>query len=167
MKTAQFWEIIEASIQQKNSIDKNEQGDALLAILSKLNHTQILGFHTKLEELKKSLNSPEFNNVAFMMKYGDNRMASSGFKNWVVALGREHYEKATSSPTHLLTLEDSKLFAGGRAYLNDLDLVASVAYDEVSKEGDPEWYTFVQNHRRLQQLNKSQGNEMELDELEP
>ena len=33
MKSTQFWEIIETSIQQKNTIDKSEQGDAILAIL--------------------------------------------------------------------------------------------------------------------------------------
>ena len=62
-----------------------------------------------------------------------------------------------------MTLDDPNLFVAGRAYLNDLDLVTSVAYDQISKEGDPEWYVFVQKHRRLQQLNKNQEQDNELE----
>ena len=163
MKTAEFWNLINTSIEQKNSIDKNEQGDALLEILMKLNAQKILGFHNTLTELKKGLDKPEFNDIAFMMKYGDNNTALSGFKNWVVALGEEHYRKAKQSPAHLLTLDDPNLFVSGRAYLNDLDLVTSIAYDQISKEEDPEWHLFVKNHRRLKQLNKNQEQDNELE----
>ena len=163
MKTSEFWNLINTSIEQKNSLDKNEQGDALLEILVKSNVQQILDFHNTLTALKKDLETPEFNDIAFMMKYGDNKTALSGFKNWVVALGEEHYRKAKQSPAHLLTLDDHNLFVAGRPYLNEIDLVASVAYDQVSKEQDPEWYVLVQKHRRLQQLNKNQEQDNELE----
>ena len=52
MKTAEFWNLINTSIEQKNSIDKNEQGDALLEILMKLNAQKMLGFHNTLTESK-------------------------------------------------------------------------------------------------------------------
>jgi hypothetical protein len=164
MKSTQFWEIIETSIHQKNTIDKSEQGDAILAVLSKLYPQEILGFHHKLESLKQDLNTAEFNDIAFMMKYGDNRTALSGFKNWVIALGKEHYQKAKKSPSHLLTLDDPKLFVAGRAYLNDLDLLASVAYDDVSKEDDLSWYAVLQKDRRMKQLNKEQNIDIELEQ---
>jgi hypothetical protein len=148
---------MEKSIQQKNSVDKNAQGDALLSILIMLNHNQIVSFHHKIGELKKDLNTPAFNDIAFMMKYGDNRTASSGFKNWVISLGENHYKKTKQSPAHLLTLDDPKLFVMGRAYFNELDSIAPMAYDYVSKYGDIEWYALVQNHRRLEQLEKGKN----------
>jgi hypothetical protein len=164
MQTKQFWELIEASNQQKNTIDKNDQGDALLEILTKFDKDKILGFHLKLAELKKELNTPFFNDIAFMMKYGDNRIALSGFKNWVIALGEEHYEKTKKSPPHLLTLDDSKLFVAGRAYLNELDCIPKVAYEDIAKEDDLDWYEFEQKHRRLEQIKKNQNQDKEKDQ---
>lgn len=156
METEEFWKHIEASNQQKNSVDKNDQGDALLEILTQLDKDKILGFHLKLTELRKELDTPFFNNIAFMMKYGDNKTALSGFKNWVVALGEKHYEKTKKSPTHLLTLDDPKLFVVGRAYLNELDCIPKVAYEDIAKEDDLDWYAFEQKHRRLEQIKKNQ-----------
>ncbi|PQJ76486.1 DUF4240 domain-containing protein [Polaribacter glomeratus] len=158
METTQFWDIIEKSIVQKNSIDKNEQGDAILEILTTLKQNQILGFHQKLTDLKRELNTPQFNEIAFMMKYGDNRTALSGFKNWVISLGENHYKKTKQSPAHLLTLNDPKLFVVGRAYLNELDGLPQIAYEDNRTESDLEWYAFVQKHRRLQQIENNQNH---------
>ncbi|MBN8640680.1 MAG: DUF4240 domain-containing protein [Flavobacteriales bacterium] len=141
----QFWGLIQQSIEQKNSIDKNEQGDCLMEILTDLPVEQIAGFHNRMLQLREELNSPLMRDIAFMMKFGDNNHAFQGFKNWVISLGEEHYQKAKNSPAYLLTLSDENLFVVGQAYFQDLNFVASGAFfDKTDLEFD-DWHIALQN----------------------
>jgi hypothetical protein len=136
----QFWKIIQQSIEQKPSEDKNEQGDCLMEILTNLSVEQIAGFQNRMLQLREELNSPLMRDIASMMKFGDNNHAFEGFKNWVISLGEEHYNKAKNSPAYLLTLSDENLFVVGQAYFQDLSFVASGAFfDKTDLEFD-DWY---------------------------
>ena len=135
----QFWRLIERSIQEKNSFDKNEQGDCLMDILKNESIENIAGFHNRMIQLREEINLPMMKDIAFMMKYGDNEHAFEGFKNWVISLGEKHYNKAKLSPAHLLTLKDENLFVVGRAYFQDLNFVASGAFFEKTDLDFLEW----------------------------
>jgi len=140
----QFWKLIHQSIEQKQSIDKNEQGDCLMEILTSLSVEEIAGFHNRMIQLREDLNSPMMRDIAFMMKFGDNDHAYQGFKNWVISLGEEHYLKAKNSPAHLLTLSDENLFVVGQAYFQDLNFVASGAFFEKTDLDFDDWHNAIQ-----------------------
>ena len=130
MKEKEFWKYINLSLEQKPSEDKNEQGDRLMEILTDLPIEQIAGFHNRMLQLRDELHSNMMRDIAFMMNFGDNDHAYKGFKNWIISLGEEHYNKAKKSPAYLLTLNDENLFIVGQAYFQDLNFVASGAFFE-------------------------------------
>lgn len=156
----QFWDLIERSINEKNSIDKNEQGDCLMNILAAQPVDKIAGFHNRMLLLREDLKSPMMRDIAFMMKYGDNEQAYEGFRNWVIALGETYYGKAKNSPAHLLTLDDPKLFVVGSAYFQDLNFVAQAAYFEKTDKDFGDWYLALENER---QPNKERKLELKKD----
>ena len=141
----QFWELIQQSIEQKNSIDKNEQGDCLMEILNNLSVEEIAGFHNRMLHLRGELNSNMMRDIAFMMKFGDNDHAYQGFKNWVISLGEGHYLKAKNSPAYLLTLNDENLFVVCQAYFQDLNFVASGAFFEKTDLEFDDWHKALEN----------------------
>lgn len=150
----QFWELIQESIEQKNSIDKNEQGDCLMEILTNLPVEQIAGFHNRMLHLRDELNSNMMRDIAFMMKFGDNDHAYQGFKNWVISLGEEHYLKAINSPAYLLTLGDENLFVVGQAYFQDLNFVASGAFFDKTDLDFDDWYKALKDDKEASQNRK-------------
>ncbi|WP_299111996.1 DUF4240 domain-containing protein [uncultured Winogradskyella sp.] len=145
MKEQKFWDIIEQSINEKKSVDKNEQGDALLRILCKYPVNDIAKFQKRLVKLRDEIDSPMLRDIAFMMKFGDNDHAFTGFKNWVISLGKEKYEKAKKSPAYLLTLDDPNLFVVGQAYLPDLNYVSQSAFFEKTNLDFDDWYLALKN----------------------
>ncbi len=150
----QFWKLIHQSIEQKQSTDKNEQGDCLMEILTSLSVEEIAGFHNRMIQLREDLNSPMMRDIAFMMKFGDNNHACQGFKNWVISLGEEHYLKAKNSPAHLLTLSDVNLFVVGQAYFQDLNFVASGAFFEKTDLDFDDWYKALKDDKKASQNRK-------------
>lgn len=150
----QFWELIQQSIEQKPSEDKNEQGDCLMEILTDLPVEQIAGFHNRMLQLREKLNSPLIRDIAFMMKFGDNNHAFQGFKNWVISLGEDHYKKAKNSPDHLLTLSDENLFVVGQAYFQDLNFVASGAFFDKTELEFDDWYKALKDDKEASQNRK-------------
>jgi len=128
MSEEKFWKLIEQSNQEKKSVDKNEQGDALQEILQNFSESEIVGFHARMLMLKEKLKTLFMREIAFMMKYGDNDQAFDGFVNWVIVLGKAHYLKAQNSPPYVLTLDDPELFVVGKPYFQDLNYVALSAY---------------------------------------
>ncbi|HNP66262.1 MAG TPA: DUF4240 domain-containing protein [Aequorivita sp.] len=164
----QFWDLIDRSINEKNSIDKNEQGDCLMNILAKQPIDKIAGFHNRMVLLREALRSPMMGDIAFMMKYGDNEHAYEGFRNWVISLGEGHYGKAKDSPAHLLTLVDPKLFVVGRAYFQDLNFVAQAAFFEKTGKDFGDWYLALEkegqpNKERILEIKKRRDNEQDLN----
>lgn len=162
----QFWDLIERSINKKNSIDKNEQGDCLMDILANQPVDKIAGFHNRMVFLREELRSPMMWDIAFMMKYGDNEHAYEGFRNWVIALGEVHYRKAKNSPAHLLTLKDPNLFVVGRAYFQDLNFVAQAAFFEKTDKDFGDWYLTLEKERqpnkeRILEIKKRRDNEQD------
>jgi len=132
-----FWNLIERSINEKNSIDKSEQGDCLLYILAKLSVEEIVGFHKRMMVLRKELDSSILKDIAYTQGY-ENDHAYEGFRNWIISLGKDYYLKAKESPMFLLTIKDETLFVAHRSYFPDLNFVASGAFYE--KEGlDADW----------------------------
>lgn len=139
MNKETFWNIIEGSIQEKDSIDKNEQGDYLLDILKQYSIDDIVGFHKLVVEYREQINTPFMRDIAYMMKFGDNDHAYEGFLNWVIALGEAHYQRAKESPSYLLTLDDPKLFVVSQAYFPDLSLTAVASYLEKTDNDISDW----------------------------
>ncbi len=158
-----FWNLIEESITMKNSTDKNDQGDTLMYLLTKFPIDQIVGFHNRAKSLREEIESPMMKDIAFMMKYGDNEHAYRGFKNWVISLGEEHFQKAKNSPAHLLTLKDPSLFVVCRAYFEDLDFVSSGAYYTISKEKDADWNTVLKRETRTKELDQKSKDDHEIE----
>lgn len=145
----QFWNFIERSIQEKNSVDKNEQGDCLMDILTSQPTVTIAGFHNRMICLREELRSPMMKDIAFMMKYGDNEHAYEGFRNWVIALGESHYKKAKNSPAYLLTLKEPNLFVVCRAYFQDLNFVAQAAFFEKTDKDFIDWELALESDRQI------------------
>lgn len=141
----EFWKYIAQSIEQKPSEDKNEQGDCLMEILTDLPVEQIAGFHNLMLHLREELNSHMMRDIAYMMNYGDNDHAYQGFKNWVISLGEEHYNKAKNSSAYLLTLKDENLFVVRRAYFQDLNFVSSGAFFDKTGLDFDDWYKALEN----------------------
>lgn len=141
----EFWKYIDQSIEQKPSEDKNEQGDCLMEILTNLSIEQIAGFHNRMLHLREELNSHMMRDIAYMMNYGDNDHAYQGFKNWVISLGEEHYNKAKNSPAYLLTLKDENMFVVCQAYFPDLNFVASGAFFEKTDLDFDDWHQALKN----------------------
>jgi len=164
----EFWKYIAQSIEQKESLDKNLQGDCLMEILANLSVEKIAEFHNRMLHLREELNSPMMRDIAFMMKFGDNDHAFQGFKNWVISLGEEHYQKAKNSPAYLLTLSDENLFVVGQAYFQDLNFVASGAFfDKTDLEFD-DWHKALENdidasqdRKLLKKSDKSKDQDLE------
>jgi hypothetical protein len=150
MDENRFWEIIEQSRREKNSIDVNEQGDSLLSILQSLPEKSIVQFHARMLVLREQLKTPFMRDIAFMMKYGDNDTAFEGFVNWVIVLEKAHYYKALNSPPYLLTIEDPKLFVVNRPYFPDLSLVAPTAYLEKHDGDMTDWVRALMNLMRTE-----------------
>ena len=150
----QFWELIKESIKYKESFDKNLQGDCLMEILTDLPVEQIAGFHNRMLQLRGEINSPMMRDIAFMMKFGDNDHEFQGFKNWVISLGKEYYQKAKNSPTHLLTLSDENLFVVGQAYFQDLNFVSSGAFFDKTDLDFDDWYKALKDDKEASQNRK-------------
>lgn len=134
-----FWDIIERSIQEKESIDKNQQGDSLLDILKEHPVQDIVSFHKRVIKLRERINSDFMREIAFMLKFGNNNHAYEGFLNWVIALGKAHYQRAQKSPAYLLTLDDPNLFIVGQAYFPDLSLTGVGSYIEKTDKAITDW----------------------------
>jgi hypothetical protein len=98
------------------------------------------GFHHRMLLLKDSLKSPLMRDIAFMMGYGDNDTAYGYFLNWVIALGKEHYQKALKSPAYLLTLDNPELFVVGQSGFEDLDYVAQATFFEKTDLDFTDWH---------------------------
>lgn len=145
MNEERFWNVIEQSRREKNSIDMNGQGDSLFFVLQTLPVKHIAEFHARMLVLREQLKSPFMREIAYMMKYGDNDTAFEGFVNWVVALGKAHYYKALNSPPYLLTIDDPKLFVVNRPYFPDLSSVAQEAYLQVTNGDLFDWLTALKN----------------------
>ena len=139
MKTETFWKLIAQSIEEKDTLDKNDQGDRLMEILTPLDTKTVVGFHKRMVELRKALDFPMMRDIAFMMGYKENPTAYEGFRNWVISLGEAHYKKAKKSPAHLLTLKDPNLFVVGRPYFPDLNFVSSGAFYTKTDKGILDW----------------------------
>lgn len=145
MNTQTFWNIIEQSIREKGSVDKNEQGDSLHEILQKYSVQDIISFHNHVIEHREQINTDFMRDIAFMMKFGDNDHAFEGFLNWVIALGKAHYHKAQNSPPHLLTLKDVNLFVVNQAYFPDLSLAGVASYLEKTDNDISDWEKELKN----------------------
>jgi hypothetical protein len=158
-----FWTIIAQASASKESSDMNALGDRLMELLQEGSVDAIAGFHTRMLLLKESLKFPMMRDIAFMMGYGDNDTAYGYFLSWVIALGKEHYQKALNSPAHLLTLEDPELFVAGRSGFEDLDLVAQAAFFEKTDLDFADWHIALKKDKRLEQIKVNEDNEQGLE----
>lgn len=158
-----FWTIIAQASASKESNDMNALGDRLMELLQERSVDDMAGFHNRMLSFKESLKSPMMRDIAFMMGYGDNDTAYGYFLNWVIALGKEHYQKTLNSPAHLLTLDDQKLFVAGQSGLEDLDLVAQAAFFEKTDLDFADWHIALKKGKRLEQLKGSKGYEHGLE----
>lgn len=135
-----FWTIIKQATASKEGRDMNILGDRLVELLQERSVNDMAGFHNRMLSLKEYLKSPMMRDIAFMMGYGDNDTAYAYFLNWVIALGKEHYQKALNSPAHLLTLDNPELFVVGQTGFEDLDLVAQAAFFEKTDLDFADWH---------------------------
>lgn len=151
-----FWKLIEQSIKEKNSVDKNDQGDCLLDILFQRPINDMVGFHKRVIALRQELDSVAFRAIATKMRYNQNKTAYEGFRNWVIALGEKHYEKIKNSPEYILTLDDPNLYVVGRAYFPDLNFVASGTYYTLTDKDILDWDKLLNENQqdRLESLLK-------------
>src|SRR5690606_11329231 len=124
----------------KQSRDMNALGDSLMELLQERSVNDMSEFHNCTLFLKESLKSPMMRDIAFMMGYGDNDTAYGYFLNWVIVLGKEHYQKALNSPAYLLTLNKPELFVVGQSGFEDLDLVAQAAFFEKTDLDFEDWH---------------------------
>lgn len=144
-----FWTIIKQASVSKQSRDMNALGDRLMELLEERSVDDMAGFHNRMLLLKDSLKSPMMRDIAFMMGYGDNDTAYGYFLNWVIALGKEHYQKALNSPAYLLTLDDPKLFVVGQSGFEDLDYVAKAAFFEKTDLDFADWYIALRKNSMI------------------
>lgn len=135
-----FWTIIKQATASKESRDMNALGDRLVELLKELSVENMARFHNRMLLLKESLKSPMMQDIAFMMGYGDNDTAYGYFLNWVIALGKEHYQKALHSPAYLLTLNNPELFVVGQSGFEDLDYVAQATFFEKTDLDFADWH---------------------------
>ena len=166
-----FWKLIDRSIREKDSVDKNGQGDRLMEILGEYPTNDLVGFHKRAQQLSNELDTPMMGDIAFMMGHKDNPTAYQGFRNWIISLGKEHYEKARVSPAHLLSVDGPNLLVARRPYFPDLDFVASGAYYERADGDIPDWEGLLRSYdnevsARLKDLSllkgeKQKGNEQD------
>ncbi len=158
MNTKEFWKLIEQSITQNEITDPCDQSEKLIAILSKKEIQNIMGFQTKMEELQQDIFSSELKEVATHLGYGDSSYVFKGFVNWLIVLGENHYNKIRETPNYLLTLEREGYFVQNSPYFQDLNFVASGAFYEkfgLEADWDSALWKYRKSNREKELIKKS------------
>jgi hypothetical protein len=165
-----FWEIIAEAYQRKDSVDINALGDAIMEVLEeKCSDKALVSFHLLVEDLRNNLPRGTYEIAKEILPYDSIEGAPfHRFKNWVIALGKEHYENAAKDLKYLLDIKDPDLFVVGQALFEDLDYVASAVYYEREEKYPslPDWNDLLNAERKAKQLSELLGDPdrgMELD----
>jgi len=165
-----FWDIIEMSKQTKYGIDMNNQSDALIEILIQKDIKTIFEFENYLQKLQKQLDTAHLSALAATKLDVSlpSKHTQQGFSNWIICLGKETYQKALENPLSILKINDEKRLVNGRAYLPELNQVASCTFYEL-KGLDADWVkefsdynTTKKRHKDIQTntINKSRGMDL-------
>jgi hypothetical protein len=96
MDKTQFWQLIEASQNQRGDCDK--QAAKLQKSLSKLTAEEILGFRRVFDECVDLAYRWDLWGVAYIINGGASDDAFEYFRWWLIAQGREYFETALENP---------------------------------------------------------------------
>lgn len=162
-----FWNIVKQSKQNKDSIDMNLQSDAIMDVLHTYEKKDLFEFQLLLNQYQHELNTPHLEAVASTILDVSlpSQHVKEGFINWIICCGEETYNKANEDPTSLFQIRDENLKVSGRAYLPELNQVASAVFYDIDEETD--WsveFSRYKNLKRLREISK-QGKDRS-DELE-
>jgi len=128
----QFWKLIDAARKAARG-DQDELVENLRTRLARLSAAKIASFHGRMQVLLASAYRWDLWAAAFIMNGGCSDDGFAYFRAWLVAQGRETFEKALENPESLAAAK--LVFADAGEYeLESLLYAASEAYEE--KTGD-------------------------------
>jgi len=132
MDPDQFWKLIDAARKVARG-DQDELVENLRTRLARLSAAKIASFHGRMQVLLASAYRWDLWAAAFIMNGGCSDDGFAYFRAWLVAQGRETFEKALENPESLAAAK--LVFADAGEYeLESLLYAASEAYEE--KTGD-------------------------------
>lgn len=160
-----FWNIIEQSKKNKDSIDMNLQSDAIMDVLHTYEKEDLFEFQILLNQYQDDLNTAHLEAVASTILdiSFPTEHVKEGFINWVICCGEETYNKAIKEPTTLFQIKDENLKVSGRAYLPELSQVPSAVFYDIDEDADWDVEFFRYKHlKRLKEISKN-GNDRSND----
>lgn len=152
-----FWNIIEQSKKNKDSIDMNLQSDSIMDVLHTYEKEDLFEFQLLLNQYQHELNTAHLEAVASTILDVSlpSEHVKEGFINWVICCGEETYNKAKEDPTSLFQIRDENLKVSGRAYLPELNHVPSAVFYNIDEDAD--WgveFSRYKNLKRLREISK-------------
>ena len=105
MDVEQFWKLIEKTHQNSQGAPQ-KQADLLVDELVKLSEADILSYQSILDDLTNKAYIAELWDVAFILAsgWGCSDDGFLDFRGWLIAQGKDVYEKALSDPESLVDI---------------------------------------------------------------
>lgn len=151
MNEADFWQIIEASLEQEAVVGSMEQDGVLIQILEAKTTDELVRFQLRLFNLRAGLNKEHIRQIAEQLEYTGHTDVFDRFKNGMIASGRAFYDKAKDNPEFLNTLLVNHPQALKNCYYEGLGLVAPAAFYELTDYKE-NWDQALQKGRRVMEI---------------
>ncbi len=105
MEVEQFWKLVERTHQNSNGAP-DKQAELLIDELAKLSEADILSYQSILDDMVDKAYIGELWDVAFILAsgWGCSDDGFIDFRGWLIAQGKDVYEKALSDPESLVDI---------------------------------------------------------------
>lgn len=102
MEIERFWQLMETSHVPQ---DLDEQAEKIRELLSELPAAEVAGFDQTLRRLLNRAYSWDLWGAAYLVSGGCSDDGFEYFRSWLVAQGKDNYERALSNPDSLANIE--------------------------------------------------------------
>ncbi len=134
MELQEFWEIIEKS-KQSAGTDQQAQYDAIKEMLSQMLVEEIMDFERHFQELQSTSWLNVLWGAAYLINGGCSDDCFDYFRSWLVAQGKDVFEKAVENPDSLADYEEAE---EDKVEFEDLLYLSNRVYKEKIGENLPD-----------------------------
>ena len=96
-----FWNIVDLSFE--NTKNQDDQERFLVKEIEKLTPKQMIGFRLRTDKLLYDTYNSEMWCAGYIMNGGCSDDGFEYFRNWIISLGKEKYQKAKENPDSLIS----------------------------------------------------------------
>jgi len=96
-----FWNIVDLSFE--NTKNQDDQERFLVKEIKKLTPKQMIGFRLRTDKLLYDTYNSEMWCAGYIMNGGCSDDGFEYFRNWIISLGKEKYQKAKENPDSLIS----------------------------------------------------------------